>query len=142
VAASVWRYLGFNLVVTFGALQSVSSDQYDAARLEGGNGWPSFWRITFRSIRLVQLLQFALLRNETRAELKRLHQRLGATTVYVTHDQHEAMTLAGRGTSRMAGGNGHQHPCAHLLTQKRAKSLRRSMKRPGKTLSSLLGGNR
>jgi multiple sugar transport system ATP-binding protein len=36
----------------------------------------------------------AKLRNDTRVELKHLHQRLGATTVYVTHDQHEAMTLA------------------------------------------------
>src|SRR6218665_1370266 len=36
----------------------------------------------------------AKLRNETRVELKQLHQRLKATTVYVTHDQHEAMTLA------------------------------------------------
>ncbi|MGV3490753.1 MAG: ABC transporter ATP-binding protein [Devosia sp.] len=36
----------------------------------------------------------AKLRHETRVELKRLHQRLKATTVYVTHDQHEAMTLA------------------------------------------------
>lgn len=38
----------------------------------------------------------AKLRNETRIELKQLHQRLGATTVYVTHDQHEAMTLASK----------------------------------------------
>ena len=36
----------------------------------------------------------AKLRHETRIELKHLHQRLKATTVYVTHDQHEAMTLA------------------------------------------------
>jgi ABC-type sugar transport system ATPase subunit len=36
----------------------------------------------------------AKLRQETRGELKRLHHRLGATTVYVTHDQYEAMTLA------------------------------------------------
>jgi multiple sugar transport system ATP-binding protein len=36
----------------------------------------------------------AKLRHETRVELKHLHQRLKATTVYVTHDQHEAMTLA------------------------------------------------
>ena len=36
----------------------------------------------------------AQLRDDTRAELKQLHQRLGVTTVYVTHDQVEAMTLA------------------------------------------------
>jgi multiple sugar transport system ATP-binding protein len=38
----------------------------------------------------------AKLRVETRAELARLHRRLGATVVYVTHDQEEAMTLGWR----------------------------------------------
>ena len=36
----------------------------------------------------------AQLRDDTRAELKQLHQQLGITTIYVTHDQIEAMTLA------------------------------------------------
>lgn len=38
----------------------------------------------------------AKLRVETRAELKRLHHRLSTTTIYVTHDQEEAMTLGDR----------------------------------------------
>ncbi|MEP7059247.1 MAG: sn-glycerol-3-phosphate ABC transporter ATP-binding protein UgpC [Actinomycetota bacterium] len=38
----------------------------------------------------------AKLRVQMRAELKRLHQSLGVTTVYVTHDQVEAMTLGDR----------------------------------------------
>ena len=38
----------------------------------------------------------AKLRTQMRAEIKRLHNRLGATSVYVTHDQVEAMTLADR----------------------------------------------
>ena len=38
----------------------------------------------------------AQLRNEMRSEIKKLHQRLGATIIYVTHDQVEAMTLADR----------------------------------------------
>jgi multiple sugar transport system ATP-binding protein len=38
----------------------------------------------------------AKLRVTTRAELKRLHQRLQTTTIYVTHDQEEAMTLGDR----------------------------------------------
>src|SRR5437016_860071 len=38
----------------------------------------------------------AKLRVTTRAELKRLHHRLKTTTVYVTHDQEEAMTLGDR----------------------------------------------
>jgi multiple sugar transport system ATP-binding protein len=36
------------------------------------------------------------LRGSTRAELVALHQRLGATMIYVTHDQEEAMTLGQR----------------------------------------------
>ncbi len=38
----------------------------------------------------------AKLRVQMRIEIKRLHQLLGVTTVYVTHDQVEAMTLAQR----------------------------------------------
>ena len=38
----------------------------------------------------------AKLRVETRANIARLHQRLGTTTVYVTHDQVEAMTMGTR----------------------------------------------
>ena len=38
----------------------------------------------------------AQLRLQTRTELKRLHQELGTTLVYVTHDQGEAMTLGHR----------------------------------------------
>jgi multiple sugar transport system ATP-binding protein len=38
----------------------------------------------------------AKLRVEMRAEIKRLHLELGSTTVYVTHDQEEAITLGDR----------------------------------------------
>src|SRR3954464_12406555 len=38
----------------------------------------------------------ARLREQMRAEIKKLHRDLGATSVYVTHDQIEAMTMAAR----------------------------------------------
>ena len=38
----------------------------------------------------------AKLRAETRHEIKRLHQRLRTTMIYVTHDQVEALTLGDR----------------------------------------------
>ncbi|HET7882298.1 MAG TPA: sn-glycerol-3-phosphate ABC transporter ATP-binding protein UgpC [Acetobacteraceae bacterium] len=38
----------------------------------------------------------AQLRAELRVEIKRLHQQIGATMIYVTHDQIEALTLADR----------------------------------------------
>jgi multiple sugar transport system ATP-binding protein len=45
----------------------------------------------------------AKLRVAMRAEIKRLHQRLGATFVYVTHDQVEAMTMSDRVAVLQAG---------------------------------------
>ncbi|WP_061933330.1 ABC transporter ATP-binding protein [Aureimonas sp. AU22] len=45
----------------------------------------------------------ARLREQMRAEIKKLHQRLGATSIYVTHDQIEAMTLADRIVALDAG---------------------------------------
>src|SRR5438046_1968774 len=45
----------------------------------------------------------ALLRAEMRVEIKKLHQRLSNTIIYVTHDQVEAMTLADRIVVLQAG---------------------------------------
>jgi multiple sugar transport system ATP-binding protein len=45
----------------------------------------------------------AQLRIQTRAELKRLQQELGTTTLYVTHDQGEAMTMGARVAVLRAG---------------------------------------
>ena len=38
----------------------------------------------------------ARLREQMRIEIKKLHRDLGATSIYVTHDQIEAMTMADR----------------------------------------------
>lgn len=45
----------------------------------------------------------ARLREHMRAEIKKLHRELGATLIYVTHDQIEAMTLADRIVAMHAG---------------------------------------
>ncbi|PZO80820.1 MAG: ABC transporter ATP-binding protein [Mesorhizobium amorphae] len=50
----------------------------------------------------------AKLRTEMRVEIKELHRRLGATFIYVTHDQVEAMTLATR-IAVMHGGKIEQY---------------------------------
>ena len=46
----------------------------------------------------------AALRVQTRIEIARLHERLGTTMIYVTHDQVEAMTLADK-IVVLRGGN-------------------------------------
>ena len=50
----------------------------------------------------------AKLRGQMRIELRRLHERHGTTTIYVTHDQVEAMTLADR-IAILDGGRLQQH---------------------------------
>lgn len=56
----------------------------------------------------------AKLRTEMRVELKRLHKELGATIIYVTHDQIEAMTLATR-IAVMRGGRIEQYAAPDTL---------------------------
>ena len=56
----------------------------------------------------------AKLRAELRVEIKRLHQRLGNTMIYVTHDQIEALTLADR-VAVMKGGVIQQLDDPHVI---------------------------
>jgi multiple sugar transport system ATP-binding protein len=61
----------------------------------------------------------AKLRIEMRTEIKKLHQRLGKTTVYVTHDQIEAMTLASR-IAVMENGRIRQFDTPHAIYEEPA----------------------
>ena len=56
----------------------------------------------------------AKLRAELRVEIKRLHQKLGNTMIYVTHDQIEALTLADR-VAVMKGGVIQQLDDPHVI---------------------------
>lgn len=60
VFASVWRYLGFQLLITYGALQAVPQDQYEAARIEGASEWQQFRFITLPTIAPILGLQLIL----------------------------------------------------------------------------------
>jgi len=44
--AEIWRSLGYSIVITLAALQSIPSDYIDAARVDGANGWQRFRQIT------------------------------------------------------------------------------------------------
>ncbi|MCC0024522.1 MAG: ABC transporter ATP-binding protein [Hyphomicrobiaceae bacterium] len=59
----------------------------------------------------------AKLRSELRVEIKRLHQRLKNTMIYVTHDQIEALTLADR-VAIMKGGIIQQLDTPHTIYHK------------------------
>ena len=60
VFASVWRYIGFDIVMFIGAIQSISPDIYEAADLDGANSWQRFRYIIFPSIRPIVALQLIL----------------------------------------------------------------------------------
>lgn len=60
VFASIWRYLGFQLLITYDALQAVPVDQYEAARIEGASEWQQFRFITFPTIAPILGLQVIL----------------------------------------------------------------------------------
>ncbi len=70
----------------------------------------------------------AKLRSELRVEIKRLHQKLANTMIYVTHDQIEAMTLADR-IAVMKGGLIQQLGRAAGNLQTAGQPLRRRLHR-------------
>jgi len=43
---SIWRQIGFNLVVFLAGLQTIPKSRYEAAELDGADKWAKFWYIT------------------------------------------------------------------------------------------------
>ena len=57
---SVWRYMGFNLVMFIGAIQSVSPELYEAAELDGAGKRTIFFAIIFPLISNIIVLNLIL----------------------------------------------------------------------------------
>ena len=54
-----WKFMGFTMVVFLGALQSVPSEIYEAASIDGANGFQTLTRITLPSIKgIIKLVLF------------------------------------------------------------------------------------
>ena len=51
IVADVWKATPFVALVVLAGLQLVSHDLYEAARVDGANGWQSFWSITLPALR-------------------------------------------------------------------------------------------
>lgn len=43
---SVWKSMGYFMVIYLAGLQGISAELYEAAEIDGANGWQKFWRIT------------------------------------------------------------------------------------------------
>lgn len=60
VFVSMWRYIGYDILMYIGAIQSISPDLYEAADLDGANPWHRFIYIVFPSIKPIISLQLIL----------------------------------------------------------------------------------
>lgn len=60
VSIAVWKYMGFNMVIYLGALQSIPSDLYEAAKIDGAGPIQQFRYITLPSIMLIVELSLFL----------------------------------------------------------------------------------
>ncbi len=60
IIANIWIGIPFNLVLMYSGLQAISADIYEAASLDGANGWQRFWRVTFPLLRPVTAVTLLL----------------------------------------------------------------------------------
>lgn len=55
VIVAIWKNSGYYMVFYLAGLQNLPNDVYEAAALDGANGWQSLWRITFPLLRRTTL---------------------------------------------------------------------------------------
>ncbi len=51
ILLSIWKQIGFNMVVFLAGLQAIPQQRYEAAELDGANSWQQFWHITLPGLR-------------------------------------------------------------------------------------------
>jgi ABC-type sugar transport system permease subunit len=55
-----WKWTGYQMMIALAGLQSISTDIYDAAKIDGAGSWRTFWRITFPLLQPVIGFQFII----------------------------------------------------------------------------------
>lgn len=51
IVALIWRWTGYNMVFFLAGLQNIEYSVYEAAKIDGANGWKTFWSITVPLLR-------------------------------------------------------------------------------------------
>lgn len=46
IIALIWRWTGYNMVFYLAGLQNIEYSVYEAAKIDGANGWQTFWKVT------------------------------------------------------------------------------------------------
>lgn len=65
IFALIWRWTGYNMVFYLAGLQNLDYSVYEAARIDGANGWQTFWKITVPQLRPVIIMTFIMSINGT-----------------------------------------------------------------------------
>lgn len=61
IGATVWRTIAFAMLLILAGLQTISGEVYEAAAIDGADGWQIFWKITWPLVRPTTLVVILLL---------------------------------------------------------------------------------
>ena len=61
IITSVWRDMGYYMVLFLAGLQAIPAEYYEAAEVDGANAWQKFWNITLPSLRPTTFFVLVLL---------------------------------------------------------------------------------
>lgn len=65
IIALIWRWTGYNMVFYLSGLQNIEYSVYEAAKIDGANGWKTFWNITVPLLRPTIIMTFIMSINGT-----------------------------------------------------------------------------
>lgn len=107
-AIALWKYMGLNMVLYLGALQSIPNELYEAATIDGANGWKSFRHITLPNIfPVLELLLFLSLAGSLEAfDLPFILTKggpLGSSETFVTKTVDTAFNFSNFGLASAMG---------------------------------------
>ena len=60
VIALIWRWTGYNMVFYLAGLQNIEYSVYEAAKIDGANGWKTFWKITVPLLKPTIIMTFIM----------------------------------------------------------------------------------
>lgn len=65
ILALIWRWTGYNMVFYLAGLQNIEYSVYEATKIDGANGWKTFWRITVPLLKPTIIMTFIMSINGT-----------------------------------------------------------------------------
>lgn len=65
IIALIWRWTGYNMVFYLAGLQNIEYSVYEAAKIDGANGWKTFWGITVPLLKPTIIMTFIMSINGT-----------------------------------------------------------------------------